>query len=180
MNNGCQHSCVNEVGSYSCACDRGFILADGGFMCLDVDECSVLHNGFCSQLCINTEGSYHCDCRPGSYHCSCPDGFLLDEDGITCHDVDECQCMNNGCQHSCVNEVGSYSCACDRGFILADDGVTCLDVDECSALPNGFCSQLCIRRQIMAAVRSAQTLLDLTTATANVVSRWSVKQNVKM
>jgi hypothetical protein len=102
-----------------------------------VDECAE-GSHLCSMTCVNT---------PGSYHCSCPDGFLLDEDGITCHDVDECQCMNNGCQHSCVNEVGSYSCACDRGFILADGGFMCLDVDECSVLHNGFCSQLCINTE---------------------------------
>jgi hypothetical protein len=34
VNDGCQHSCVNEVASYSSACDQGFILADGGHMCL--------------------------------------------------------------------------------------------------------------------------------------------------
>ena len=40
----------------------------------DVNECDDnLHH--CTELCINI---------PGSYVCSCPDGFTLEEDGISC------------------------------------------------------------------------------------------------
>ena len=31
----------------------------------DVNECSVLPNGFCRQICVNTHGSYHCECMEG-------------------------------------------------------------------------------------------------------------------
>lgn len=40
----------------------------------DVDECSGVN--VCSDLCVNT---------PGSYYCSCSEGFVLDNDGQSCH-----------------------------------------------------------------------------------------------
>ena len=33
QNGGCEHSCVNEVGSYHCACRDGYTLADDRHMC---------------------------------------------------------------------------------------------------------------------------------------------------
>ena len=47
----------------------------------DVNECEDnLHH--CTELCINL---------PGSYICSCPDGFTLEEDGISCRGIyDDC------------------------------------------------------------------------------------------
>ena len=65
-----------------------------GFSCLpavDIDECatnnggcqcSLLPNGIkndnCTALCTNGEG-YH--------ECICPDGYVLDEDKLTCHGI---------------------------------------------------------------------------------------------
>ncbi|XP_053774496.1 fibulin-2 isoform X5 [Desmodus rotundus] len=42
----------------------------------DQDECLLLPGELCQHLCINTVGSYRCACFPG---------FLLQDDGRTCH-----------------------------------------------------------------------------------------------
>ena len=51
---------------------------------LDIDECEDYeyhstkrhYNSLCDQLCVNTYGSYHCDCK---------DGYVIGDDGRTCH-----------------------------------------------------------------------------------------------
>lgn len=35
----CQHTCVDNIGSYDCACETGYELAPDGRKCLDIDEC---------------------------------------------------------------------------------------------------------------------------------------------
>lgn len=42
---------------------------------IDIDECVVDTDG-CEQDCINSPGSFQCDCF---------EGFLLNEDNITCY-----------------------------------------------------------------------------------------------
>jgi hypothetical protein len=75
QNGGCEHFCLNEVGSYHCACREGYTLADGHHLCNDIDECSVHGKGPCQQVCTNL---------PGTYLCSCHSGFILEEDGLNC------------------------------------------------------------------------------------------------
>ena len=53
-----------------------------GEYCNDVNECEE-ENGGCDQRCDNTDGSYVCTCN---------DGYYLDEDKHSCHDIDECNC----------------------------------------------------------------------------------------
>ncbi|MBN3296085.1 FBLN5 protein, partial [Amia calva] len=115
--------CINTAGGYTCSCIEGFWLVGG--QCTDIDECRY---GYCQQLCANV---------PGSYSCSCSTGFVLNPDGRTCQDVDECD-GERPCGHNCFNTYGSYMCSCERGFELAADGTTCNDMDEC-----GFSELLC-------------------------------------
>ena len=83
---------------------------------IDVQECKD-HTDDCEQQCTNTAGSYTC---------SCMDGYVLNSDGKTCSDVNECaNDATNSCQQVCVNTVGSYNCTCDQGYILNADGQTC-------------------------------------------------------
>ncbi|XP_053774497.1 fibulin-2 isoform X7 [Desmodus rotundus] len=93
----------------------------------DQDECLLLPGELCQHLCINTVGSYRCACFPG---------FLLQDDGRTCHpDINECVTDLHTCSRGehCVNTVGSFRCykalTCQPGYALEDG--ECTDVDEC-------------------------------------------------
>ena len=74
---GCEHLCRVVAGGTSaeCVCHDGYILAQDGKTCDDIDECSDGSNGGCGSYCRNLAGSYECLCR---------DGFVLDTDGKIC------------------------------------------------------------------------------------------------
>ena len=36
QNGGCNHTCVNEIGSFHCECSTGYTLADDGFGCTGI------------------------------------------------------------------------------------------------------------------------------------------------
>ena len=56
---------------------------------MDIDECSTGDAAcFDNSFCKNTDGSYKCKCN---------DGFLLNDDGTACNDVDECTDGTNTC-----------------------------------------------------------------------------------
>ncbi|XP_035686712.1 mucin-like protein [Branchiostoma floridae] len=132
----CQHTCINNIGNFTCGCHPGYHLLENGFNCSDIDECAMPNN--CSQLCDNTDGSYNC---------SCWDGFSLDTDGQSCQPNNPCE---GGTDPGCdpvggwcmVNETGTAVCVCEAGYELANDSVTCLDKDECE-LGERHCHQLC-------------------------------------
>ncbi|KAH3860888.1 hypothetical protein DPMN_023811 [Dreissena polymorpha] len=61
----CEQECINDVGSYHCACKSGYLLNNDNFTCADVDEC-VLGNYFCTyphEECVNLPGAYTCGCE---------------------------------------------------------------------------------------------------------------------
>ena len=119
--------CINEPGSFSCACYEGFRLDH--YRCQDIDECNEdLDN--CDQRCFNTKGSFLCYCYPG---------YDLGVDGASCIDKNECWVSNGGCSHICVNSQGNYSCECPPGYTLDSNLRTCNDVDECN--PRSPCEQ---------------------------------------
>ena len=62
----------------------------------DVDECAHAELNECHQICVNT---------PGSYACRCHEGYLLMEDGITCH-----------CEHKQDYYINSIIIQLDRNF----------------------------------------------------------------
>ncbi|PIO30462.1 hypothetical protein AB205_0131110, partial [Aquarana catesbeiana] len=80
-----------------------------------IDECRY---GYCQQLCANVPGSYSCTCNPG---------FLLNSDGRSCQDVDECDTRNNTCtaQQTCLNIPGTYKCLdpmrCEEPYVQIND-----------------------------------------------------------
>ncbi|XP_078614309.1 uncharacterized protein LOC144883590 [Branchiostoma floridae x Branchiostoma japonicum] len=117
----CEQTCTNTPGSFSCACQQGFVLNDDGRTCQDVDECTV-DNGGCQHLCENDYGSFYCECR---------DGFQLASDRKSCQDMNECQ-EDHSCSQVCNNTAGSYFCSCWEGFLLDEDGWTCRAENPCS------------------------------------------------
>lgn len=58
-NGGCDHICINTVGSYRCECEEGYQCGQDKHQCIDVDECAsgqVCNSGYC----VNTMGHYYC------------------------------------------------------------------------------------------------------------------------
>ena len=97
---GCDQTCTNTPGSYTCSCRSGYTLDRNGAACngtylytfirniifslysaliLDNNECSSSSTNNCQQLCLNI---------PGSYSCTCNAGYRLNSDGRTCTGTD--------------------------------------------------------------------------------------------
>ncbi|WAR28394.1 FBLN5-like protein [Mya arenaria] len=113
---GCDHVCINTIGSYQCSCRPGFVMHTGGNTCTDIDECAE-GTSQCSQKCTNTIGSYTC---------SCQNGYVLGPDNFICINLNECSgFLNGGCEDECINTVGSFVCKCSGNSTLNEDGLTC-------------------------------------------------------
>ena len=114
----CQNnaSCINLIGSYSCACAAGFT----GRNCSgNIHECA-------SDPCRNN-GTCHDEV--GRYRCECKLGF----NGSNCeNDIDWCSgepCKNDG---NCTDGIETYNCVCHEGYL----GKNCeIDVNECKSNP---------------------------------------------
>ncbi|XP_032080788.1 signal peptide, CUB and EGF-like domain-containing protein 2 isoform X1 [Thamnophis elegans] len=135
FNGGCVHECFNIPGNYRCICYDGFMLAQDGHNCLDMDECLV-NNGGCQHACINIVGSYECRCN---------EGFFLSDNQHTCiHRSEEgVSCMNkdHGCAHICKEAPkGGVDCECRPGFELARNQRDC--ILTCNH-GNGGCQHSC-------------------------------------
>uniref|UniRef100_A0A8D0HH60 Signal peptide, CUB domain and EGF like domain containing 2 n=1 Tax=Sphenodon punctatus TaxID=8508 RepID=A0A8D0HH60_SPHPU len=135
FNGGCVHECFNIPGNYRCTCYDGFMLAQDGHNCQDMDECMFNHGG-CQHICINTMGSYECLCK---------DGFFLSDNQHTCiHRSEEgMSCMNkdHGCAHICREAPkGGVACECRPGFELGRNQRDC--ILTCNH-GNGGCQHTC-------------------------------------
>jgi len=66
---GSNSVCTNSIGSYSCACEPGYVSpTNDGVECQDSDECVTDPNACGSNtVCANSIGSYSCACEPGYY-----------------------------------------------------------------------------------------------------------------
>ncbi|WAR28412.1 SCUB1-like protein, partial [Mya arenaria] len=129
---GCQHVCRNNVGSFTCSCNSGYVLKTDLKTCEVKSEC-YSNNGGCAHTCIN---------RPGSHQCSCRDGYTLASDGRQCNDIDECSLPPFPCDHQCRNTPGSYTCSCEPGYYLDTGSQTCKDVNECDTNSDS-CDHFC-------------------------------------
>ncbi|XP_071960612.1 uncharacterized protein [Antedon mediterranea] len=130
-NGGCQHVCTNYPGTHECRCRTGFRGTDRtNSVCVDINECRESDNnkGPCNHRCKN---------NIGSFKCLCDEGYFLNQDDVTCLDIDECLEDNGDCSQQCTNTPGSYSCQCFPGYELTEDGLECVDVNECINNRNG-------------------------------------------
>ncbi|XP_077861881.1 very low-density lipoprotein receptor-like [Saccoglossus kowalevskii] len=111
-----EFTCSNqECIHYSWKCDGDEDCHDGSdeFNC-DINECDT-----------NNGGCYHtCHDLPISHYCSCTPGYVLDVDGKTCNDINECD-IPGQCSQNCENVKGGFKCTCIEGYELDDDHRTC-------------------------------------------------------
>ncbi|CAK5125610.1 unnamed protein product [Meloidogyne enterolobii] len=135
-NGGCEHECVNIVGSFYCKCYSGFELAENGVNCIDVDECSI-SNGGCQFKCINTKGGYLCQC---------PFPMQLAPNGRDCIKENSCKNQNGGCEQICEERTSDSSfwrCRCRKGYKLGEDRKSCFVENPCSMEENR-CQHFCL------------------------------------
>ncbi|XP_031551446.1 mucin-like protein isoform X2 [Actinia tenebrosa] len=121
-----------NVTGYECGpCPSGF--SGQGDSCLDIDECDDFVSQRCSQICANTPGSFICGCNPG---------YVLNEGGRSCDDVNECHPASD-CMQRCVNTPGSYTCTCDKYFTVdPTNPKRCIPESPCKD-GNHQCQDIC-------------------------------------
>ena len=134
---GCSTTCNNNIGGYECGCSPGFTPdATTGFICVNQDECQASTHECRCETGLPDSCSPRCTDNQGSYTCGCSAGYVLDLDGKTCVDTDECATGNAGCNcdlvskpgcsASCDNVDGSYECKCSEGFMVGGDRISCI------------------------------------------------------
>ncbi|XP_061673825.1 very low-density lipoprotein receptor isoform X2 [Syngnathoides biaculeatus] len=80
-------------------------------------NCAEAEIRHCAQGCFST---------PQGPRCRCAVGYKLEEDGMTCTDVDECEnYLSSLCSQLCINTIGSYKCDCHVGYLMEADGYNC-------------------------------------------------------
>ena len=156
-----------EAGLVSCSGDQVCQNSAGSWGCIDLLGYRPMHDDMpcpdqCAQGCTNNDAqSFFESGSPMSISfmgfgrslssssttgCSCRSGFVLDQNGYDCIDVDECDTSDHGCTGDCLNLDGSYLCLCPSGQQLGQDGKTCMVQHQCYTCENisdpGSCNQL--------------------------------------
>uniref|UniRef100_A0A9J2Q363 EGF-like domain-containing protein n=1 Tax=Ascaris lumbricoides TaxID=6252 RepID=A0A9J2Q363_ASCLU len=124
--------CEDRDPGYVCKCLSGFTnkTSNGKMICSNIDECKEGVGPIRMSACDAVNGI--CKDTIGSYLCSCKHGFMLQADGKTCGDIDECKRGEDTCDWQvqiCNNTIGSFRCDCKYGLI--SKGGICEDRDEC-------------------------------------------------
>eukprot|EP00961_Rhodomonas_salina_P098022 1319402-Rhodomonas_salina.1 len=122
-------ACTDTVGSFTCACNAGFVdwSAGGIGTSCDEDQCiEGTHTCHENAVCTDTVGSFTC---------ACVDGYESVDGGVICVvGIDECSTDEDNCDElaTCTNTIGSFTCTCNSGWTSTDQGLTCLNEDECA------------------------------------------------
>ncbi|XP_010075590.1 PREDICTED: low-density lipoprotein receptor-related protein 2-like, partial [Pterocles gutturalis] len=142
-------------------CDEGKCILES-LMCNDEDDCldgtdepstcgrsCFVRNGGCAETCTDTHWGVQC---------SCGAGWVLQADGQSCADVDECSLEYSPCSQLCSNTPGAFSCSCLQGYTLRH-GTTC---EVAGDIPLTLADNA---TQILVAVGQDLALLDVRTQT---------------
>ena len=129
---GCEHQCLNTLGSYQCKCNAGYSLQEDGHNCTVGTWCSERLG--CDHHCqydAKNSGArgMSCACRPG---------YLLHADKRSC--VATCAIGNGGCQHKCTDTADGAVCSCHVKYMLHADGKHCIATCR---VDNGGCDRKC-------------------------------------
>jgi len=134
--NGSHMKCENNIGSYSCGCESGFIRDEES--CVPARTCADNPCGL-NTVCTDDDDV--------GFVCNCFSGFAMDINGFNC-DVDIDECADNGACldkpfSTCQNEIGSFSCMCNEGYEEVDG--KCIEIPKCRGVicdMNGYCDPL--------------------------------------
>lgn len=114
-----------SAGSYRCHGMAGLCIAtnktcDGKVDCPNGDD----EAGMCGE-CKHMNCGHSCQDTPHGPVCSCPAGLELDEDRVSCINIDQCKQHGHRCSQFCDSRNGGYSCSCANGYKLAEDRHGC-------------------------------------------------------
>ena len=90
--------------------------------------------------CEDVQCGEHAFCKVENKQgtCVCDSGYKLNNDNVSCSDINECDNNDGGCNQNCKNTEGGFECSCEEGFTIGLDGKTCSDINECQN-NNGGC-----------------------------------------
>lgn len=89
--------------------------------------------------------------------CSCVDGYQLNEDGLTCSMINECELGVDFCNSDsdCIKLPVGYFCQCHAGYVLdPTNDKLCIDMDECT-VGEDLCQHSCVN--LAGSYRSVKT-----------------------
>ena len=137
-------TCTDTHGSYTCACEAGYIDHYGnGNYCTNKNECTQGgHNCHAYASCSDRTVHYH----NKKWECTCDAGYndyygaSSSRRGENCYNRNECTEGGNNCHADaiCTDKTPHYhgglkfTCACKSGFTDNGYGTHCTDRDECT------------------------------------------------
>ncbi|XP_041720534.1 low-density lipoprotein receptor-related protein 1B isoform X1 [Coregonus clupeaformis] len=120
---------VETCPSHQFQCGSKWECLDTALVCDLVRNCAdgSDEGGDCQTKCPDkAQCAQNCYSSPQGMRCGCKAGYRLDEDAVSCVDIDECEGGRPGvCSHSCVNTQGSFQCHCNPAYLLESDGRRC-------------------------------------------------------
>ena len=124
-NGGCEHSCSNSQGSFSCSCRSGFSLDNNGRTCSGELYAYASFSESLPVIAVVDFFNFYCLVIRVSDYTSKP---------LPPADNNECSSNNGGCSQTCINEDGGFRCSCLGGFQLGNDGRSCSGKSRMSQL----------------------------------------------